>query len=245
MRYGIFSDTHANIEALTTVLGAFESERIDKYVCLGDTVGYGASPNQCCDLVRGLASVTILGNHDAAVSGRMDYSYYYDAARNALDLHARVLTDTNMAWLKGLPYEVADPDSDLLFCHGSPLNVEDFEYIFSTDQAARCLSMWKDLRTATFIGHSHLCKAFALTEDDVFEVVAQKFELREGHRYIISVGSVGQPRDGDPRASYTIYDSAERTFEFCRVDYDVEAAADKIFQTELAPSFGHRLLYGQ
>lgn len=245
MRYGIFSDTHANIEALSAVLEAFESERIDKYVCLGDTVGYGASPNQCCDIVRDLASVTILGNHDAAVSGRMDYSYYYDAARNALDLHARVLTDTNMGWLKGLPYEVADPDGDVLFCHGSPLNVEEFEYIFSTDQAARCLSMWGNLRTATFIGHSHLCKAFALTEDDVFEVVAQKFELREGHRYIISVGSVGQPRDGDPRASYTIYDSDERTFEFRRVAYDVQAAADKIFQTELAPSFGHRLFYGQ
>ena len=84
MKIGIFSDTHSNHEALTAVLGAFKQEGVDKLVCLGDTVGYGASPNECCDLVRQVASFTILGNHDAAVAGRMDYSYYYDAARQAL-----------------------------------------------------------------------------------------------------------------------------------------------------------------
>ena len=91
MRIGIFSDTHSNLEALTAVLGAFKHESVDKLVCLGDTVGYGASPNECCDLVREVAAFTILGNHDAAVAGRMDYSYYYDAARQALDLHASML----------------------------------------------------------------------------------------------------------------------------------------------------------
>jgi hypothetical protein len=107
MRYGIFSDTHANIEALTAVLRAYESERVDRYVCLGDTVGYGASPNECCDAIRGVAAFTILGNHDAAVAGRMDYSYYYDAARNALDMHANQLSDPNMRWLRELPYASA------------------------------------------------------------------------------------------------------------------------------------------
>ena len=97
MRIGIFSDVHANIEALTAVVDAFRSERIDKYVCIGDVVGYGASPNECCDLIRKLAAFTILGNHDAAVAGRMDYSYYYDAARQALDLHSRQLTPENLA----------------------------------------------------------------------------------------------------------------------------------------------------
>jgi predicted phosphodiesterase len=106
MRIGIFSDVHANIEAMTAVVDAFRTERIDKYVCIGDVVGYGASPNECCDLIRKLASFTILGNHDAAVAGRMDYSYYYDAARQALDLHSRQLTQENMVWLRNLPYEV-------------------------------------------------------------------------------------------------------------------------------------------
>ncbi len=210
MRYGIFSDTHANIEALTSVLRAYDSERIDRYACLGDTVGYGASPNECCDAIRGVAAFTILGNHDAAVAGRMDYSYYYDAARNALDMHANQLSEPNMRWLRELPYEVRE--QDLCFCHGSPLNLEEFEYIFSTEQAARCLEIWDQLATVTFIGHSHLCKAFALTRDDVYEVVAQKFTIRPDHRYIVSVGSVGQPRDYDPRASYTTYDTEKRVF---------------------------------
>ena len=99
MKIGIFSDTHANLEALRSVLDAFKEEGVDKLVCIGDTVGYGANPNECCDLVRENAAFTILGNHDAAVAGRMDYSYYYDAARQALDLHAVLLTTDNMIWL--------------------------------------------------------------------------------------------------------------------------------------------------
>ncbi len=260
MRYGIFSDTHANIEALTAVIEAFKNCEIDRYVCLGDTVGYGASPDECCDLIREISAFTILGNHDAAVAGRMDYSYYYDAARNALDMHTRQISGANMEWLRGLPYDVreevdgkndadendaaTDSEHALGFCHGSPVNLEEFEYIFSTDQAALCLDMWDDLATATFIGHSHLCKAFALTRDEVFEVVATKFEIRPGHRYIISVGSVGQPRDYDPRASYTIYDTDAKTFEFCRVAYDIDAAAQKIFDSDLERNFANRLFLG-
>ena len=242
MRIGIFSDVHANIEAMNAVLDAFKSERIDKYVCIGDTVGYGASPNECCDLIRDVAKFTILGNHDAAVAGRMDYSYYYDAARHALDLHARQLTADNMAWLKGLPYEVRD--GDITYCHGSPINLEEFEYIFSTEQAARCLDIWDQLATVTFIGHSHLCKSFALSPDGVHEVVSDRFELRPGWKYIVSVGSVGQPRDYDPRASYTLFDTEKKQFEFKRVDYDIKASAEKIFSADLEPNFGHRLFIG-
>jgi diadenosine tetraphosphatase ApaH/serine/threonine PP2A family protein phosphatase len=242
MRIGIFSDVHANIEAMNAVVDAFKSERIDKYVCIGDVVGYGASPNECCDLIRKLASFTILGNHDAAVAGRMDYSYYYDAARQALDLHARQLSSENMEWLKTLPYEMRE--GDLTFCHGSPINLEEFEYIFSVEQATRCLDIWDDLGMVTFIGHSHLCKSFALTRDEVFEVVATKFAIRPEHRYIISVGSVGQPRDYDNRASYTIFDTDERTFEFKRVAYDIDAAAQKIFAADLERNFGNRLFLG-
>ncbi len=242
MRYGIFSDVHANIEALTAVVKAFETEHVNKYVCIGDTVGYGASPNECCDIIRELASFTILGNHDAAVAGRMDYSYYYDAARQALDYHSSILSEDNMAWLKGLPYEVRDGETT--FCHGSPINLEEFEYIFSTEQAARCLDIWDELGTVTFIGHSHLCKSFALTREEVFEVVAPKFVIRPDHRYIISVGSVGQPRDYDNRASFTIYDTDEKTFEFKRIAYDIDTAAQKIFDSDLERNFGNRLFLG-
>jgi len=243
MRFGIFSDTHANIEALEAVLKAFESERIDQYICLGDTVGYGASPNECCAIIRAKAKHTILGNHDAAVAGRMDYSYYYHAARHALDMHSRLLAPDNKEWLKGLPYEVRE--GEVHFCHGSPLNIEEFDYIFAREQAAQCMEIWDSLSRLTVIGHSHLCKAFALSPDQgVHEVVSERFELRPSWKYIVSVGSVGQPRDYDPRASYTIYDTEARVFEFKRIDYDVKSSAEKIFNSELEPNFGHRLFIG-
>src|ERR1700691_3421277 len=105
MSLGIFSDVHANLEALGAVFEAYRKEAIDVYYCLGDTVGYGGSPNECADLVREIAKATILRNHDPAVSGRMDYSYYYEAARHALDAHPAILTEPNRAGLKALPYQ--------------------------------------------------------------------------------------------------------------------------------------------
>ena len=243
MRLGIFSDVHANIEAMSAVMEAFKSEEIDQYYCLGDVVGYGASPNECADLVRETAAVTILGNHDAAVAGRMDYSYYYEAARQALDLHASTLSSENLGWLKSLPYK-HELECGVHLCHGSPLRLEEFEYIFAPEQARECLQIWDELGDITLIGHSHLCKVFALTPGDVEELPASRFTLREGTKYIVSVGSVGQPRDYDNRASYTIFDDATRTFEFKRVEYDIESAASKIFQSRLERNFGHRLFIG-
>lgn len=242
MRIGIFSDTHSNLEALTAVLERFQEERVERLICLGDTVGYGASPNECCDLIRKLAAQTILGNHDAAVAGRMDYSFYYAAARQALDLHTSTLSAENMAWLRSLPYEVRE--DHISYCHGAPVNIEEFDYIFAPEQAARCLPAWERLSDVTFIGHSHLCKAFALSSSDVYEVVSQEFEIRPSHKYIISVGSVGQPRDYDNRASYTVYDTVERAFTFKRTSYDIEGAQRKIFSANLDRNFGTRLLMG-
>jgi len=242
MRIGIFSDTHSNHPAIGAVVKAYSTEKIDKFICLGDTVGYGARPQECSDVVRQMAAVTILGNHDAAVAGRMDYSYYYEAARHALDIHTNLLSQENIEWLRSLPYE--HREQDLSFCHGSPVNLEEFEYIFSLDQAQRLLAVYEDLARVTFIGHSHLCKAFALAPTDVHEVVATRFTVRESYKYIISVGSVGQPRDYDNRASYTIFDTSEMVFEFKRVEYDVETAARQIFEADLERNFGNRLFLG-
>ena len=244
MRLGILSDIHANYEALSAVLEAYSHEEIDHYYCLGDTVGYGGSPNECADIIRDLAKATILGNHDAAVAGRMDYSYYYEAARNALDLHASVLSQENMAWLKALPYKHQLREVGVDLCHGSPLRLEEFEYIFAPEQARECLSIWEELADITLIGHSHLCKVFALRPGEVEELPARRFKLRKGYKYIVSVGSVGQPRDYDNRASYTVFNSEEREFDFKRVEYDIESAATKIFQSNLERNFGHRLFIG-
>ena len=244
MRFGIFSDVHANYEALSATLEAYRSERIDGYYSLGDTVGYGGSPNECADMVRELAKKTILGNHDAAVSGRMDYSYYYEAARHALDAHASMLTDGNMAWLKGLPYQERLEEHELLLCHGSPLRLEEFEYIFAPEQARECIGIFDKLGHLTLIGHSHLCKVFALTKGTVEELPAADFDLAADKKYIVSVGSVGQPRDFDNRASYTVYDTGKKRFEFKRVEYDIELAADKVLRAKLERNFAHRLFIG-
>jgi diadenosine tetraphosphatase ApaH/serine/threonine PP2A family protein phosphatase len=244
MRLGIFSDVHANIEALSAVMRGFEDEDIDEYYCLGDVVGYGASPNECSDLVRETAKVTILGNHDAAVAGRMDYSYYYEAARQALDLHANTLSSENLEWLKSLPYKHEVDDTGVHLCHGSPLRLEEFEYIFAPEQARECLQMWDELGHITLIGHSHLCKVFELRPGSVEELPAERFELDPDAKYIVSVGSVGQPRDYDNRASFTTFDTDTKTFDFKRVEYDIESAASKIFQSKLERNFGHRLFIG-
>lgn len=244
MRLGIFSDVHANVEALSAVLEALRHEDIDRYYCLGDVVGYGASPNECADVIRELAEVTILGNHDAAVAGRMDYSYYYEAARHALDLHARELTAVNHDWLKTLPYRHDLSEFGVTLCHGSPVRLEEFEYIFAPEQARECLPILDDLGDITLIGHSHLCKVFALREGDVEEQPVRTFQLEPGWKYIVSVGSVGQPRDYDNRASYTVYDTETREFSFKRVEYDIESAAMKIFDGDLERNFGHRLFIG-
>jgi diadenosine tetraphosphatase ApaH/serine/threonine PP2A family protein phosphatase len=244
MRLGIFSDVHANYEALSAVLESYKRERIDVFYCLGDTVGYGGSPNECVDIIKRLARITILGNHDAAVAGRMDYSYYYEAARHALDTHASMLSPENMAWLRGLPYREKLEDVGVDLCHGSPVRIEEFEYIFAPEQARDCLSIYEDLGNLTVIGHSHLCKVFALTPGEVEELPAVDLTLEKDKRYIISVGSVGQPRDYDNRASYTVFDTTTRRFEFKRVEYDVETAADKVLRARLERNFAHRLFLG-
>lgn len=243
MRYAIISDIHGNIEALEAILRRFEEiGSIDEYYCLGDIVGYGAEPDACCSRVKELCKVTLLGNHDAAVAGRMDYSYYYDAAREALDWCVDKLSAENMEWLKGLPY--THRTGHVEFSHGSPLQPEEYDYIFALEQARDLGQQKADLADVTFIGHSHLTKVFAISGDEAMDVVAPKFTLKPDMKYVITVGSVGQPRDYDPRACAGIYDTELRKFEYVRVDYDIEAQRQKIINAGLAHNFGTRLLLG-
>ena len=243
MRIGIISDIHSNAEALREVIAALERLRPDRVLCLGDVVGYGASVNECCALVRQVAEVTLLGNHDAAVSGRMEYGFYYDAARHALDWTAARIDPEHLEWLRSLPY--AHRLGEIGFTHGNPVQPEAYEYVFALEQAKELIPHFAALAEVNFIGHSHLCKAFAVNQaGDVTEVVATRFGLRRGYKYVISVGSVGQPRDCDNRACFVMYDSDARTVEYHRVAYDIEASAQKIFDADLALNFGKRLFLG-
>ena len=245
MIIGIFSDVHSNLEAMETVAEAYEEDErdIEMYVCLGDVVGYGANPNECCEIVREMAEFTILGNHDAAVCGRMNYAFYYDAARNALDWHAEQLEEDHHEWLRSLPY--SEVWQDIEYCHGSPVNREDFEYVFNVHQANQLIDHWDDLQHITFIGHSHLTKAFSLDEDEgAVEMAGPTLEFEPDKKYVVTVGSVGQPRDNDNRACYGVLDTDENTFTYFRTEYDIREAARKIFESELSSDFAKRLFFG-
>ena len=244
MRIGILSDIHSNYEALKTVLDFYRQNPCDVYACLGDVVGYGAEPEICCGMVKDFVNYAVVGNHDAAVSGRMNYAYYYDAARNALDWHSELLSDDNITWLKSLPYLQMLDDGDVAFCHGSPINSEDFEYVFSIDQASALCPHYDKLAHVTFIGHSHLTKAFSLTPDGAEDITDGVLHLKADRKYIVTVGSVGQPRDYDNRACCTIYDTDAQTITYFRHEYDIEKAAKKIFESKLASNFGKRLFLG-
>jgi len=242
VKIAVLSDVHANLEALNVVRQEIARESVDRVVCLGDVVGYGASPNECCDIVRELADVVVLGNHDAAVAGHMDYSFYYDAARDVLDWTIAQLKPANLDWLRSLEYTRRIEDVE--YCHGSPLQPPEFEYIFALEQARQLLDYRDRLATLTFIGHSHLCKAFAIGPDQVHDVVASRLSFRRGYAYLISVGSVGQPRDYDNRAGFVLLDTAVPSVEFRRLEYDIETSARKIFDAGIAYNFGKRLFLG-
>jgi diadenosine tetraphosphatase ApaH/serine/threonine PP2A family protein phosphatase len=242
VRFAILSDVHANLEALAEVERAIVDRGVDQVACLGDVVGYGASPNECCDILRRLAGVVLLGNHDAAVAGRMDYAFYYDAARHALDWTAKNLR-ADLEWLGSLPY--AHRIGEVGFSHGSPIRPEAYDYILASEQAAELLPFVDQLPEVTFIGHSHLTKVFALQAgSEVVEVSGRKFRLRPGYKYIVTVGAVGQPRDYDNRACFVVHDTEERTVEYVRVPYDIETSAQRIFAAKVAVNFGRRLFLG-
>lgn len=244
MKYGIVSDIHGNIEALERVLEVLKKDGVEEYVCLGDVVGYGPCPEECCQRIQALTKFAILGNHDAAVAGRMDYSYYYDAARNALDMHTRLVSEETMTWLQSLPYREDVLEHDVTFCHGSPVNIEEFDYVFAVEQARGLIRHWDQLAQVTFIGHSHLTKSFELSRSGAVELTGDVHQLSLDKKYIITVGSVGQPRDYDARSCCGIFDTETRTFEFRRVPYPVHATAERILERGLAHSFAKRLFLG-
>jgi diadenosine tetraphosphatase ApaH/serine/threonine PP2A family protein phosphatase len=244
MRIGIFSDVHANLAALEIVLAEIKKHGVDQYICLGDVVGYGASPNECCDLVKEICTLTIMGNHDAAVAGKMDYSYYYDQAKQALDWTAEVLREDNLQWLQNLAYMYINKDHEFCCSHGSPIDPDEFNYIFSMEQAREAHRYLDALSQVTFIGHSHLCRIFALNNDGVVQMVPGNVDLDPNNRYIISVGSVGQPRDYDPRAAFAIFNTETRSFEQHRVEYNIKLSAKRIYDARLPDAFGKRLFLG-
>jgi len=237
MRYGIFSDIHSNLEALEAVLADMRAQAVGKLVCLGDIVGYNANPRECLEIVRGLGCVVIRGNHDqeTARSGKVpDFNPQATAgvvySRHELDAAQR-------AFLGALPLK--DTVDDFTVVHATLADPARWGYVVSLAEAELSIGFQKT--ALCFFGHTHVPHLFVEEEGKVAEYFYRKITLDPGKRYFINVGSVGQPRDGDWRAAYALYDSAERTLELHRVPYDVATTQAKIRQAKLPEALAARL----
>lgn len=244
MRYGILSDIHGNLDALETVLQA--APAVDQWLCLGDTVGYGPEPNECVDRVRALCQVTLIGNHDLAALDRLSLDWFNPHARAAAEWTQQQLSASSRTFLESLPETWIDRAGDVTFAHGS-LTDPPRDYITTRSEAR---TNFKLLTTqALFIGHSHLSHSFTMEEgqeycdEEVFHG-RSRVEMRPKHCYIINAGSVGQPRDGDPRAAYGVFDTEARVAEVFRVRYDIDSVRRKMQNADLPALLSQRLLQG-
>lgn len=245
MRYLVLSDVHGNQEALETVLAKVRRKRFDAVLMLGDVVGYGASPNQVVEALRDLRPTMhrIRGNHDKVAVGLEDGSSFNDIARAAARWTADKLTPANFRWVRELPRGPREVDSGLCICHGSPLD-EDM-YVFSDFDALQIFA--EHPYRVTFFGHTHITSAFVHTPEGTHVAPLRgegALEIEEGCRYLLNPGSVGQPRDRDPRASYMIYDSDTRVVRWHRLEYPVEAAQERIRKAGLPAVLADRLAAG-
>ena len=220
MRYAFVSDIHGNLTAWNTVLQDMAVHRIDRIVCLGDTVGYGPQPAECLQSVYARVHAMVLGNHDAVVGGRMSSSHFNDRARRAIEWTQarlgeparRLFADLPMV-LKGRGFRCA---------HGDFTDPAQFRYVFTPEDAAANFAAVPE--PLLFVGHSHEACFFVTGESGaVYKLAPEDFALEDGKRYIVNVGSVGSPRDGDLRACYVIYDEEKKSVWFHRVAFDVDA----------------------
>jgi diadenosine tetraphosphatase ApaH/serine/threonine PP2A family protein phosphatase len=235
------SDIHANLEALAAVFGRLAAS--DSVLCLGDIVGYGPDPNACVDLVRARALETVLGNHDVAAIDGHGLDYFNGPAREALEWTQKVLDEGNGAWLDGLAYEARLPD--FLLVHGAP--VDYFKYILDVSAAAEAFADTD--APLVFIGHSHIAEFYALGPGgDIRHEQRQhggELVLEAGTRYIVNPGSVGQPRDRNPDASFAFYDQQAGRIQWQRVPYEIGAVQEKMAAAHLPDSGARRLAVGR
>lgn len=244
MRYVVFSDIHGNLEALEAVMSDAARQGPDAYVCLGDIVGYGPDPNECVARVRALGGRTIAGNHDVAAVGITDLDGFTPLARAAIEWTRGVLNSDATGFLSSLPVRLETPA--FLAVHGSPRDPIE-EYILDLPTA---LAVFAESEfTLCLVGHTHVPGAFALARDGRLSSRPLRSDkpvrLLNASRYIINAGSVGQPRDGDPRASYLILDPDSHVATLRRLEYTVAATQAKMAERGLPEILARRLSSGQ
>ena len=241
MRVAVISDVHANSHALTAVLTQIDDAAVDAVWCLGDTVGYGPRPNECCEAIRDRADECLVGNHDLVAIGELEVSDFNDEAAAAAVWTSQVLTQESRSFLEGLEPLARLDDADLF--HASARDPV-WEYVL-TDEAARATL---ELTSAplVLVGHSHVALALTLDGTEVIGGVAPAgFEVELKDRWLLNPGSVGQPRDGDPRAAWLLLDLERRFAAFHRVAYSIEETQSEMRERGLPRALAARLERGE
>ena len=241
MRYAVISDLHANLEAVSAVLEHIEMVGVDQTMCLGDVVGYNATPNECVDLIRERNIPTILGNHDAVACGLEEPWGFNPVALQAALWTRENIRDDNAAWLRSLPD--TRKFGIVLAVHGSPKSRN--QYLFTWEDILPHMPYVVELGCSVcFFGHTHSPGIFSA--DGVYRVDDDsRFSLGEGKCFFINPGSVGQPRDGDVRASFGLLDTEKKEFELVRVAYAVKQAAERVVGAGLPNFLAERLFLGR
>jgi len=241
MKLALLSDVHGNLEALDAVLADVAASGVTAIACLGDFVGYGASPNECVARLRGVVDVAVLGNHDAAALGRLTLGRFHSDAATTARWTDQHLTAECRDWLGSLPMSVAWHGHRIV--HATPTEPEEWHYVLSIEDARYEFAGFAE--RVCFIGHSHSPGVFGTDGGMVSYARAARVAFEPGRRYIVNVGSVGQPRDGDPRAAWLAYDEEHDTVEHRRVEYDVERASARIKDAGLPAFLAERIKWGE
>jgi predicted phosphodiesterase len=241
MRQAIISDIHGNVQALRQVLSRIDEEKCHQIICLGDSVGYGPFPNECVELVHERCQMVLAGNHDHALLGLTDTEYFNEYARRAIVLSRPLMQADVMAKLA--EYPLTWQQQEAFYVHATPSEPEAWHYLLNRYDVADNWDAFS--QTVCFIGHSHKPVAFSL---DSRKRTALRphvdFLLQPDSRYIINVGSVGQPRDGIPDACFVIYDDEESSVRWVRVAYDVQLTQQAMRRLELPDFLIRRLTFG-
>jgi diadenosine tetraphosphatase ApaH/serine/threonine PP2A family protein phosphatase len=241
MRYAIFSDIHGNLEALEAVLRDAEERKCTHFVCLGDVVGYNANPHECVDRIRKLDCPTVKGNHDEQASIEESSRDFNELAEQAINWTREHLGEEDKQWLRDLRFQLQVRDFTIV--HATLDTPEQWGYVFNNLDATA--SFTHQHTTVCFFGHTHVPMAFIREEGGVRRVRVDQLPIEATKKYFINTGSVGQPRDGDWRAAYCVYDLEKNVVEQCRVQYDLETAQKKIDKAGLPALLAERLAIGR
>ncbi len=240
MSYAVISDVHANLEALEEVLGDIENRKIKNIIFLGDAVGYGPNPNECVEMLQNSCKIMLAGNHDCAVTGITKTDYFNDFARMAIEWTAAVMTEKNKNSLKKMPLLKVMKKENIFLVHSTPKEPDKWHYLLSLWDAETNFRHFEE--KTCFLGHSHY--PFIIERLPSGEMLTHKnvAGLGKTERYIINAGSVGQPRDGDPRACYAV--ASEERVEFVKIKYDIEKTQQKMRTAGLPLPLINRLSKG-